>query len=235
MQGQSVENLQENINSLEAEMDVYLEAIAALESQIAELKKERDKILFSEINSFPAVTKYESIVYDTVSYGKKEIFRMPRNSAVLVYSQIRDYCKINYQDQIGYALSSGFKFEDKTVEQAFKRQQQIKLEEAEMQKQAAKAAEQEAIRKKYEEDNKQWQKERQEKWKSLHEKYSDDVARKIFDSEIWIGMSKEMLYESRGYPEDINRTAGSWGFHEQCIYGNTYIYLEDGYVSGWQD
>jgi hypothetical protein len=199
------------------------------------LKKQRDILAIDQSESFAAVLKYESIFYDTISYGKKELLRIPRNSAILVYSQERDYYKINYNDQIGYILASGIVFEDETIESAFKRQQEIRVEEAQIQQQNAAAAEKEHISKKYEEENIQWQKERQEKLKKLQEKYPNDIALRIFDSAIWIGMSKAMLYDSRGYPEDINKTTGSWGVHEQCIYGDTYIYLENGYVSSWQD
>lgn len=66
------------------------------------------------------------------------------------------------------------------------------------------------------------------------EKYGDDVGRKINSSQVWIGMSKEMLIDSRGYPEDKNITTGSWGKHEQWVYKDKYVYLEDGIVTATQ-
>jgi hypothetical protein len=48
-------------------------------------------------------------------------------------------------------------------------------------------------------------------------------------------MTKAMLIESIGNPDDINRTVGSWGVHEQWIYSRTYIYLENDIVTSWQD
>lgn len=58
----------------------------------------------------------------------------------------------------------------------------------------------------------------------------------IFKCHIWIGMTEEMILDSMGKPEDKNRTVGSWGVHEQWIYnGDTYLYIENGKLTSWQD
>jgi hypothetical protein len=69
----------------------------------------------------------------------------------------------------------------------------------------------------------------------LIKKYGATIGLKIFEERIWIGMTKEMLIESWGRPNDINRTVGSWGVHEQCIYTSVYVYIENGVVTSWQD
>lgn len=69
----------------------------------------------------------------------------------------------------------------------------------------------------------------------LERKYGVDIALRIFEKKIWIGMTKDMLLESWGRPNDINRTVGSWGVHEQCIYTSAYVYIENGVVTSWQD
>lgn len=49
-------------------------------------------------------------------------------------------------------------------------------------------------------------------------------------------MTNAMARESWGLPEDINRTVGAWGVHEQWIYpGNVYLYFENGILTSWQD
>ena len=48
-------------------------------------------------------------------------------------------------------------------------------------------------------------------------------------------MTKEMLIDSWGDPKEINRSVGSWGIHEQCIYSKGYVYIENGFVTSWQD
>ena len=50
-------------------------------------------------------------------------------------------------------------------------------------------------------------------------------------------MTKEMVIESIGKPDDINRTVGSWGVHEQWVYDKRglYIYFKNGKVTSFQD
>jgi hypothetical protein len=55
----------------------------------------------------------------------------------------------------------------------------------------------------------------------------------------WIreGLSAQQIRESWGAPDHINRSQGSFGVHEQWVYGESgyaYVYLEDGIVSSWQ-
>jgi hypothetical protein len=70
----------------------------------------------------------------------------------------------------------------------------------------------------------------------LTKKYgSQEIAEKIIAKKIWLGMSSAMALESWGNPSDINRSVGSWGVHEQWIYGDTYLYFENGVLTSWQD
>ena len=48
-------------------------------------------------------------------------------------------------------------------------------------------------------------------------------------------MSKEMTISSWGKPDDIHKSVGSWGIHEQWVYGHQYLYFEDGILTSWQD
>jgi hypothetical protein len=70
---------------------------------------------------------------------------------------------------------------------------------------------------------------------TLLKKYGNINGQKIIDEKIWINMTKEMLIDSWGKPEKVNRTVGEWGIHEQWIYGKTYLYLENGILKSWQD
>ncbi|MGC8728439.1 MAG: hypothetical protein ACP5SD_04140, partial [Elusimicrobiales bacterium] len=74
-------------------------------------------------------------------------------------------------------------------------------------------------------------------WESPYKKYK-------FDKEIWqlikkesiaIDMPCEAVKLSWGEPNDINRTVTSYSVHEQWVYGNTYVYCDDGKVTAWQD
>lgn len=69
----------------------------------------------------------------------------------------------------------------------------------------------------------------------LIKKYGRTTGARIANGEIWIGMKRQMLIDSRGYPEDVNRTVTSRTVHEQFVYGDKYIYVENGIVTAWQD
>jgi hypothetical protein len=61
--------------------------------------------------------------------------------------------------------------------------------------------------------------------------FKDDILK----GNVQIGMSREMVKATWGEPENINRTVGSWGVHEQWIYGNTYLYFENNILTSFQD
>jgi hypothetical protein len=53
-----------------------------------------------------------------------------------------------------------------------------------------------------------------------------------------IGMTAKTVREKTnwGAPESINRTGGSWGVHEQWVYGGrSYLYFENGKLTSWQN
>ena len=60
----------------------------------------------------------------------------------------------------------------------------------------------------------------------LTKKFGAANANLIIEGKIKIGMTKAMCEEAWGYPDDINSLVGSWGTHEQWVYGNSYLYFE---------
>lgn len=58
-------------------------------------------------------------------------------------------------------------------------------------------------------------------------------------NKLKIGMTKKQVIAIWGKPNDINRTVGSWGIHEQWVYSyvgdGCYLYFEDGRLTSWQD
>ncbi|MBU1091802.1 DUF2845 domain-containing protein [Patescibacteria group bacterium] len=73
-----------------------------------------------------------------------------------------------------------------------------------------------------------------------HPEWSESIRSKVLRGEVGIGMTKSQVKASWGEPDDINRTAGSWGVNEQWVYdrGNfnvQYIYFKNNVVTSWQD
>ncbi len=77
-----------------------------------------------------------------------------------------------------------------------------------------------------------------EKFERLVPKYGKATAKMMVEGKVRIGWSKQMCRESWGEPDDINRTTGSWGTHEQWVYGEydcDYLYFENGVLTSIQN
>lgn len=82
----------------------------------------------------------------------------------------------------------------------------------------------------------QREKEEREHKAALYRKYGRQTADLILAGKVRIGMTREMCREAWGSPDDINRSSGSWGVHEQWVYGlGSYLYFENGILSSIQN
>lgn len=87
-----------------------------------------------------------------------------------------------------------------------------------------------------EETRLQREKEEREHKATLYLKYGKQTADLILAGKVRIGMTREMCREAWGSPDDINRSSGSWGVHEQWVYGlGSYLYFENGILSSIQN
>jgi hypothetical protein len=69
----------------------------------------------------------------------------------------------------------------------------------------------------------------------LIKKYGERMGTLVSNRKILIGMTKEMVSESWGKPSSVNRTVTGSFVHEQWIYGETYLYFENGILTSFQD
>lgn len=77
-----------------------------------------------------------------------------------------------------------------------------------------------------------------DKFERLAPKYGKATAKMMIEGKVRIGWSKQMCKESWGEPDDINRAIGSWGTHEQWVYGDIYcdyLYFENGILTTIQN
>ena len=68
-----------------------------------------------------------------------------------------------------------------------------------------------------------------------HPDWPEEIWDLIKKGKIRLGMTKEQVRLSWGQPNDINRSVGPWGIHEQWVYGSQYLYFENGILTSWQD
>lgn len=68
-------------------------------------------------------------------------------------------------------------------------------------------------------------------------KWGKRVLTAIKEGNVFIGMTKEQTRASWGLPQEINKSGGEWGIHEQWIYGDfgPYLYFENNKLTSWQD
>lgn len=71
----------------------------------------------------------------------------------------------------------------------------------------------------------------------LHPDWSDRAWNSIKDQKVYLGMNQEMCIYSWGKPRKVNQSIGSWGTHEQWVYGDfgPYVYFQNGVLTSIQD
>jgi hypothetical protein len=74
--------------------------------------------------------------------------------------------------------------------------------------------------------------ERNKRYQDLVKIFGTISANRIINHETWIGMTTFEAIASLGLPKDVNKTEGTFGIHEQWVYGEIpytkYLYFENG-------
>ena len=67
----------------------------------------------------------------------------------------------------------------------------------------------------------------------LENKYGSNMAAKLMAGKIWKGMSAEMIIDSWGNPNKINRVISGNVIKEEWIFRNTWLYIENDLLAEW--
>ncbi|MBG0860434.1 MAG: hypothetical protein IQL11_13100 [Bacteroidales bacterium] len=67
----------------------------------------------------------------------------------------------------------------------------------------------------------------------LEEKYGSSLAARLASGKIWKGMTAEMVSDSWGTPQKINRVISGNTIKEEWIFKNTWLYIEDDILVQW--
>lgn len=65
-------------------------------------------------------------------------------------------------------------------------------------------------------------------------KWPADIEQAVIDKRDHLGMTDEQVRVSIGKPQKINESGGTWGTHQQWVYGSTYLYFENGILRSYQ-
>jgi hypothetical protein len=77
------------------------------------------------------------------------------------------------------------------------------------------------------------QTEKDDRYKALENKYGTAMASRIYAGKIWKGMNSEMVRDSWGSAEKINRVINGNLIKEEWIYRSTWLYFENNTLLEW--
>lgn len=137
-----------------------------------------------------------------------------KNDKVVIRSVVDDFFRVTYWGEEGYVFNKDIE----NYEQILAEFDLIKKHEEDSIK-----AEIEKLKK--------------ELMTTLNSKFGKKIAKKIYDSEIWIGMTSEMTLYSYGKPDNINKYVNSKIVQETWYYydrGITLNFVNDKLESWWE-
>ena len=217
-----LDSLKVLLTILESERDNMQKEVTKLQTQIENLTKEiSDLEIQKKLNTYGqayfTITSMSSRLVSEPKPRADEILRIAKKQKVKVYDFIDGYYLASWNDNKGY-IHEAF-IEETTEILAMKdfRKNQVISEEQDVKIRA-----------------------REKRLKALTEKYDESVAIRIMLGFYWNGMTTEMARESLGSPDEINKSSGTWGLHEQWVYSEgrsktIYLYFENGVLTSWQD
>jgi len=168
----------------------------------------------SSIPIFKVKSRTSCTVRNKPTVEGNKVKSIPRETEIMVSGYENEYWGVLENGQIiGYVIGSFIKGDQEFEEYA----------------KARKEAELARIRKEREAKKKR---ESQVRLDNLIKKYGVVNGKRLLESKVWIGMTKEMALESWGKPEDINVTITNYGRDEQWVYGSgQYLYFDDGILT----
>ena len=198
---------------------ILTDSIKRINLKINDLKsKEIKKIVID--STLKGIVKNGAKVKKTASPLGELITSLNENKEVIILDYVEGYFNIYVDSIYGYISDVWIKKDDK-----------IKVFIN------AKETEEKELRRLEKEQELQKEKDEYEKLeKSYIKRWGQKTYNKLKQGRIWIGMTEEMAIISFGHPNDINRTVGSWGSHEQWVYDklDTLLYFENGILTSMQ-
>ena len=74
---------------------------------------------------------------------------------------------------------------------------------------------------------------KQSRFSYLENKYGSNMAARLMAGKIWKGMNSEMVSDSWGTPQKINRVISGNIIKEEWIFRNTWLYFENNTLVEW--
>lgn len=236
--GQKVMNTEPELESIKRgllhKIQELTDSIRKVDLLLETLKSEK---LMQKVNDSGlfVFTEKASKLRDTPSVFGKVTIELAENTKIKLIDYDEGYFSVCVGMKCGYLNEIWIKSND-TI-RAFMTQRNF------MRSEMQRIAEEEEANKIREESEKLKQ-ERIAIENSYIKKFGNSTYQKLKDGNYWLGMTEEMARVALGSPNDINRSVGKWGEHEQWIYETRfqgklyiklYLYFENGILSSYQN
>ena len=211
----------EQLTILRSELNNH---IRSLQDSLSKIDKEIEQIKIKEV-----IEKVSEARLVTTTRGTAQLRNEPgvlgdriktlNKSEIIILDYHKGYFGVQVGDVFGY-LSEVWVNTNEEIEQFVKH----KREEEEKEKQIVLAQKKEESEKLNEEMRAAAETKRQ----SYLKKYGKETMDKLMKGYVWIGMTTEMALISQGEPDRRIRSVGSWGVHEQWVYGlSKHLFFEN--------
>ena len=137
------------------------------------------------------------------------IFIIPADSVVDVLGSDSTYLHIVYQDTEGFIFKRQASIDKMPVKNMTLQDQQ------------------------YTQQNNQQANQEEDRFTYLENKYGTNMANRLYSGKIWKGMSAEMVDDSWGTADKINRIISGNIVKEEWIYRSTWLYFENNTLLEW--
>lgn len=222
----NAQNTNDEINLLVKKISKFNTDILSLKDSIKNVELNIEKLKSKEVlktikdSTIIAIALKDGKIKKEPSVFSDIILTLNNDSEILVTDYVDDYFKVCFNSVCGYIHDVWVKNNDKVAElKEFKINEKEKLLKIKEEKRISQV-------KKY---NKE-QENRDIK------KYGKSIYEKLKKGYYWTGMTDKMALISLGNPNDINRSVGSWGTHEQWVYNDGfYCYFENGILKSYQN
>lgn len=71
--------------------------------------------------------------------------------------------------------------------------------------------------------------------KAYIKKYGQKFGMQIASKQIWVGMTEEMMYDSWGKPDKMDKNKEAWGTFSQWYYGTVAYFFKNGKLTEWEE
>jgi hypothetical protein len=224
---QSTELIDFKIDSVEKLKSVAEKEINRLNQVLIQMNQE--KLGIEKANKYrQGVTihcKGPTKIYQKRGTWSEILDTIPKGFTLLAYDYESNYYLVEFDTLLGFVFTLDVETDDRHTRRL--QDEKMKIETLEAQRRASKLLS--------EAQKRESEAKIAERKARLLKKYGGSIGEKIIKGEIWLGMTNEMVQDSWGKPRSVNRSVGSWGIHEQWVYGNSYIYIRNGTLTSWQD